>query len=117
MNKQWSKNIRDLLSQMLEKDLEIRMKHAENIKKHPWFGMINWDDLLAKKVKPPFVPVLNGDNDVSNFAAEFTKCSLNSINEGEDCSNYEGFSYERSSPPTSPMQMELLKAEEEMAEL
>lgn len=105
MNKQWSKNIRDLLSKMLEKDLEVRIEHAKTIKQHPWFGMINWEDMEAKKIKPPFVPVLSSENDVSNFATEFTKCSLNSVNEGEDCSNYEGFSYERSSPPTSPVQL------------
>lgn len=96
MNKQWSKNVRDLFSKLLEKDPEERMKHILTIKQHPWFGMVNWDDLLAKKIKPPFVPVLNGDYDVSNFAKEFTNCSINSKPESlDEFINYEGFSFER----------------------
>jgi serine/threonine protein kinase len=32
MNKQWSKNVRDLLSKLLEKDPEIRMKNIKTLK-------------------------------------------------------------------------------------
>lgn len=33
---------------------------------------VDWNGLLAKKVKPPFVPTIQGANDVSNFDDEFT---------------------------------------------
>lgn len=33
---------------------------------------MDWNGLLAKKVKPPFVPTIQGANDVSNFDDEFT---------------------------------------------
>ncbi|MEQ2162195.1 hypothetical protein GOODEAATRI_017312, partial [Goodea atripinnis] len=33
---------------------------------------MDWDGLLGKKVKPPFVPTIQGTNDVSNFDDEFT---------------------------------------------
>lgn len=33
---------------------------------------IDWHALLAKKVKPPFVPTIRGREDVSNFDDEFT---------------------------------------------
>lgn len=36
-----------------------------------WKNM-DWNGLLAKKVKPPFVPIIQGVNDVSNFDDEFT---------------------------------------------
>lgn len=36
-----------------------------------WQNM-DWNGLLAKKVKPPFVPTIQGANDVSNFDDEFT---------------------------------------------
>jgi len=36
-----------------------------------WQNM-DWTGLLAKKVKPPFVPTIQGANDVSNFDDEFT---------------------------------------------
>ena len=46
MNKNWSKNIRDLFSKLLTKDPEERLKNASEIKSHPWFSHINWADLL-----------------------------------------------------------------------
>lgn len=33
---------------------------------------MDWDALLAKKVKPPFLPVIRAPKDVSNFDEEFT---------------------------------------------
>lgn len=33
---------------------------------------MDWDALLAKKVKPPFLPVVRAPKDVSNFDTEFT---------------------------------------------
>jgi len=33
---------------------------------------MDWNGLLAKKVKPPFVPTIKGASDVSNFDDEFT---------------------------------------------
>lgn len=34
---------------------------------------MDWDALLAKKVKPPFLPVIRAPQDVSNFDEEFTR--------------------------------------------
>ncbi len=33
---------------------------------------MNWEDLLAKKVPPPFKPYISDDMDVGNFSEEFT---------------------------------------------
>lgn len=41
-NKNWSKNLRDLLSKLLLKSPEERMKHVPAIKEHPWFAMLHW---------------------------------------------------------------------------
>ena len=54
------------------------MQNIINLKSHPWFGCLNWQDLENRQIKPPFVPFVHGENDVSNFAAEFTTCSLES---------------------------------------
>ena len=32
---------------------------ADEIKAHPFFASINWDDLEAQRVPPPFVPELS----------------------------------------------------------
>ena len=64
------------------------------IKEHPWLNLTNWEDLLSKKLKPPFVPVMKSEADVSNFATEFTNLSpVSNTDSLSDCANYEGFSF------------------------
>lgn len=33
---------------------------------------VDWEELLQRKVPPPFVPSIGGKEDVSNFDEEFT---------------------------------------------
>lgn len=40
---------------------------------------MNWDTLLKKQYKPPFVPLVKNDTDVSNFDPEFTEQPLDSM--------------------------------------
>uniref|UniRef100_A0A671S7X5 Serum/glucocorticoid regulated kinase 1 n=1 Tax=Sinocyclocheilus anshuiensis TaxID=1608454 RepID=A0A671S7X5_9TELE len=42
------------------------------IKNHMFFSPINWDDLNAKKLTPPFNPNVTGPNDLRHFDPEFT---------------------------------------------
>ncbi|XP_019412197.1 PREDICTED: ribosomal protein S6 kinase beta-2 isoform X2 [Crocodylus porosus] len=42
-------------------------------KKQPFFRHVNWDDLLARKLDPPFKPCLQSDDDVSQFDTRFTR--------------------------------------------
>jgi len=37
------------------------------IKNHPWFDKVNWNALVGKSIKAPFVPILSSDADISNF--------------------------------------------------
>uniref|UniRef100_A0A8C5RTL9 protein kinase C n=1 Tax=Laticauda laticaudata TaxID=8630 RepID=A0A8C5RTL9_LATLA len=64
--------MRRLLRRNPERRLGAGEKDAEDVKKHHFFRLIDWNALLAKKVKPPFVPVIRGREDVSNFDDEFT---------------------------------------------
>ncbi|XP_060088143.1 serine/threonine-protein kinase N2 isoform X2 [Heteronotia binoei] len=64
--------MRRLLRRNPERRLGAGEKDAEDVKKHHFFRLIDWTALLAKKVKPPFVPVIRGREDVSNFDDEFT---------------------------------------------
>ena len=110
VNKNWSKNLRDLLSKLLQKDPEQRLKDASAIKLHPFFNQVHWQDLLSKKLKPPFVPIINGDTDISNFSSEFTKCSVESkADSAGDFLNYEGFSFEMAFSPAEKEESELEK--------
>ena len=40
---------------------------VNDIKKHRWFNNFSWDDLIKKKIKAPYVPVVKSLGDVSNF--------------------------------------------------
>uniref|UniRef100_A0A8C9Z240 Ribosomal protein S6 kinase n=1 Tax=Sander lucioperca TaxID=283035 RepID=A0A8C9Z240_SANLU len=68
---------KDLIQRLLIKDPKKRLgsgpNGAENVKKHPFYQKINWEDLAAKKVPAPFKPVIRDELDVSNFAEEFTE--------------------------------------------
>ncbi|MEQ2252133.1 Serine/threonine-protein kinase N2 [Ilyodon furcidens] len=64
--------MRRLLRRSPERRLGAGERDAEEVKKHLFFRTMDWDGLLGKKVKPPFVPTIQGTNDVSNFDDEFT---------------------------------------------
>lgn len=64
--------MRRLLRRNPERRLGAGERDAEDVKKHLFFRDIDWNGLLAKKVKPPFIPTIQGSSDVSNFDDEFT---------------------------------------------
>lgn len=51
-----------ILLQLLRKNPDRRLgsseRDAEDVKKQAFFRHIAWDDLLLRRVKPPFVPVI-----------------------------------------------------------
>ncbi|XP_070706256.1 serine/threonine-protein kinase N2 [Pempheris klunzingeri] len=66
-----------LIQKLLQKNPDVRLGAGEEdaleIKKHKFFQGMDWDALLAKKVKPPFLPAIKAPKDVSNFDKEFTR--------------------------------------------
>uniref|UniRef100_A0AAQ4NVV9 protein kinase C n=1 Tax=Gasterosteus aculeatus aculeatus TaxID=481459 RepID=A0AAQ4NVV9_GASAC len=64
--------MRRLLRRNPERRLGSGEKDAEDVKKQPFFRDVDWEDLLQRKVPPPFVPTIVGKEDVSNFDVEFT---------------------------------------------
>uniref|UniRef100_A0A8C7XP35 Ribosomal protein S6 kinase n=1 Tax=Oryzias sinensis TaxID=183150 RepID=A0A8C7XP35_9TELE len=67
---------RDLLKRLLKRTASSRLGagpgDATEVQAHPFFRHINWEDLLARKVEPPFKPVLQSADDVSQFDSKFT---------------------------------------------
>ena len=59
---------KDFISQMLSPNPAKRIVGGfENIKAHPWFAGLDWDQLLSKKIKSPYVPkVVNFKNEIEN---------------------------------------------------
>jgi len=64
--------MRRLMRKNPEKRLGSSEADAEDVKRQSFFKSLNWDDLLNKKIKPPFVPTIRHMEDVSNFDDEFT---------------------------------------------
>lgn len=59
------------ITKLLTKDPKQR-PDFEEIKTMPFFNEINFDDLLAKKIKPTFVPNVDKGSQPTNFDKEFT---------------------------------------------
>ncbi|KAH8418193.1 hypothetical protein KR222_000147, partial [Zaprionus bogoriensis] len=72
----FSPHARDFVLKMLEKNPKRRLggnhRDASEIKDHPFFNGINWQELRGKRRKAPYKPTLNGEDDVQNFSHEFT---------------------------------------------
>jgi serine/threonine-protein kinase N2 len=65
--------MRRLLRKNVDRRLGSSEKDAEDVKKQAFFRSIDWDGLLNKRVRPPFVPTIKSSEDVSNFDEEFTR--------------------------------------------
>ncbi|XP_012939135.1 ribosomal protein S6 kinase alpha-5 [Aplysia californica] len=71
----FSPEAKDLIQGLLTKDATKRLgsRSAEDVKRHPFFKPMNWDDLAKKQIPAPFVPKIRHELDLSNFSEEFTK--------------------------------------------
>jgi len=65
----FSENAKDLLSKLLVKNPSKRLgfNGCDEIKAHPFFENINWEDVERLKLKPPIVPTLTRPDDLRNF--------------------------------------------------
>jgi len=64
--------MRRLLRKNPERRLGASERDAEDVKKQAFFRNVSWEDLLMRRVPPPFVPTITGSEDVTNFDEEFT---------------------------------------------
>lgn len=65
-----------VLQALLTKDPAERLGSSERdaleIMEHPYFQDVNFDDVLNKRVQPPYLPEVKSEHDYSNFDQEFT---------------------------------------------
>ncbi|XP_058417119.1 protein kinase C delta type isoform X1 [Diceros bicornis minor] len=66
-----TKESKDILEKLLERDPTKRLGVTGNIKGHSFFKTINWTLLEKRAVEPPFKPKVKSPGDYSNFDQEF----------------------------------------------
>lgn len=54
------------------RDPAQRLGGLEELKKQAFFKDVDFDQILSKKVPPPFKPEISGKLDIRNFDEEFT---------------------------------------------
>ncbi|KAK9889759.1 hypothetical protein WA026_007139 [Henosepilachna vigintioctopunctata] len=68
---------RDLIRKLLKRQVSARLgsgiEDGKSIRQHPFFRTVNWDDVLNRKLRPPYIPTLRSLEDVSQFDPKFTK--------------------------------------------
>ncbi|XP_047237425.1 serine/threonine-protein kinase N2-like isoform X1 [Girardinichthys multiradiatus] len=66
-----------IMQKLLKKNPMKRLgageRDANEVKGEKFFETIDWEALMAKKLKPPFVPSIKEPTDVSNFDSDFTR--------------------------------------------
>jgi len=87
---------------LLERDPNKRLADSAMIKAHPYFKGTEWDKILRKEVKPPFIPPVTSKLDVSMVDPAFTS-EKPTISDGSDPGEskisvdnqkkFEGFTY------------------------
>ena len=95
----FSPELSDLLLHLLEVNPKHRLASHKEVRRHPFFGDIDWTRLVHGEVKPPFCPRVCGAKDTTNFdrvftdekAAESPAESLAS--ETKAANRYQGFTY------------------------
>ena len=73
-----SDDAKDIISKLLEKDPGIRLgrKGLKEIKKHPFFSSIKFDSIQKKKIKAPFIPKIDENNEFEYFDEEYLNMDI-----------------------------------------
>jgi hypothetical protein len=61
MKDYFSSELASLIEGLTQKNLLFRLGHRKKggvsqIKRHPFFAKLNWEDVYEKKLKPPYIP-------------------------------------------------------------
>lgn len=70
-----SESCKSLIVGLLNRDPKKRLgstNDVDDIRAHPFFSAISWDDMMQKKIDVPYKPKVKASDDSSNFDATFT---------------------------------------------
>lgn len=94
----------NILKAFLKKDPTERLgcdpkRGFSEIKSHPFFNQIDWDQLERRQVTPPYTPPTESDRDLAHFDPDFTQQPVCFTPDNEDTiskldqSEFDGFEY------------------------
>ena len=98
------KTPRDLIEKLFVSNPKKRLGYrgADEVKQHPFFKGVDFDKVLRKEYKPPFIPKLKDDLDLRYFDESFTELRVDSEKNDDkdeedekDDFKLEGFSYQQ----------------------
>lgn len=92
MNLVKDQGLKNFVSFLLVKNPKERPTFKQ-IKEHEFFAGLDWDKVLAREVKPPFVPVIRDRTDASNFNEAYTCEVAADSYTPEDSGNIDDFSF------------------------
>ncbi|KAI8372780.1 kinase-like domain-containing protein [Radiomyces spectabilis] len=93
----------DLLCGLLEREASERLgwgvKGADQIKRHPYFAGVNWDEVVQKKLTPPYVPELASATDLAHFDEMFVNMTprisqASNVDTTEEDDPFDQFTYD-----------------------
>ncbi|KAF0741790.1 ribosomal protein S6 kinase beta-2-like, partial [Aphis craccivora] len=94
----------DLLSKLLERQISSRLgsglNESEEIKDHCFFQQIDWKEIINRTCKAPYIPLLNGEDDTTQFHSMYTEqlpvdspVAESCMQQNKDEFNFDGFTY------------------------
>jgi len=76
MPESMDENTKDIILKLLDKNPESRLQKPEDIKAHPYFSSINWEQIYNKKVEVPYVPNVKSKDSTNMIDREFTRLEI-----------------------------------------
>uniref|UniRef100_A0A8C6JML8 Ribosomal protein S6 kinase n=1 Tax=Melopsittacus undulatus TaxID=13146 RepID=A0A8C6JML8_MELUD len=67
-----SAEAQSLMRALLKRNPAHRLDGAEEIKRHPFYSIIDWNKLYRREIKPPFKPAVGQPDDTFYFDTDFT---------------------------------------------
>eukprot|EP00002_Diphylleia_rotans_P017592 TRINITY_DN3411_c0_g1_i1.p1 TRINITY_DN3411_c0_g1~~TRINITY_DN3411_c0_g1_i1.p1 ORF type:complete len:455 (-),score=112.68 TRINITY_DN3411_c0_g1_i1:244-1608(-) len=94
---------KDIIRKFLQRNPTKRLCDGDQIRSHPFYAGINWEELELRHIEPPYVPDVASDSDVSNFDPEFTQAPISETPaqgrlDANLQSNFAGFTFEDTAP-------------------
>ena len=79
-----SLSAKSLLKKIFVRKNRLGCNGADEVKQHPFFKEINWDAVIAKKIKPPFIPNIKSCSDTKYIDVNFLEePPIDSYNKGD----------------------------------